>query len=81
MKNYHFRTVTDQDIPSMALLLMGRQERESKHFPFLKNSSLQKEKVESQLQNLLTNSSALGMGAFLHDQLVGYLVGMIRDLY
>ena len=78
MKNYHFRTVTDQDIPSMALLLMGRQERESKHFPFLKNSSLQKEKVESQLQNLLTNSSALGMGAFLHDQLVGYLVGMIR---
>ena len=78
MKNYQFRTITDQDIPSMAAILMGRQERESQHFPFLKNSFLQLEQVGKQLQNLLTNGNAPGIGAYFHDQLVGYLVGTIK---
>ena len=78
MKDYQFRAITGQDIPSMTRLLMARQERESQLFPFLKNSFLQTGRIAEQLQSLLASGNALGMGVFFHGQLVGYLVGTIR---
>lgn len=78
MTDYRFKAITAQDIPSMAGLLMARQERESKLYPFLQNNLLQKEQLSRQLHGLLTSGNALGMGAFFHGQLVGYLVGTIR---
>ena len=78
MKDYQFRAITGQDIPSMTGLLMARQERESQLFPFLKNSFLQTGRTREQLQSLLASGNALGMGVFFHGQLVGYLVGTIR---
>lgn len=47
MKDYQFRAITGQDIPSMTRLLMARQERESQLFPFLKNSFLQTGRLEN----------------------------------
>lgn len=78
MEGYQFRTITERDIPSMVEILMSRQEREFNSFPFLHNSFLQAEWISRHLQNLLASGSALGMGAFSHGQLVGYLVGTIR---
>ena len=75
MKDYQFRAITGQDIPSMTRLLMARQERESQLFPFLKNSFLQTGRTREQLQNLLASGNALGMGVFFHASSLAILWG------
>ena len=78
MKNFEFRTITPQHIPSMSSLLLERQEQEAGKFPFLKNGYLGLEQITDKLQKLLATGQAIGVGAFAHGELVGYLVGMIR---
>jgi len=78
MKNCEFRPITINDIPVMTDLLIGRQNLESKVFPFLKNSCLNVKYIRDELEELLVNSKVIGIGAFLNDELVGYIMGEIK---
>jgi GNAT superfamily N-acetyltransferase len=77
MNNYEFKTITINDIPGMTDLLIGRQNLESKVFPFLKNSCLNVKYITDKLEKLFVNSKVIGIGAFLNDELVGYIMGEI----
>lgn len=78
MNNYDFRSITINDIPVMTDLLIGRQNLESKVFPFLKNSCLNVKYITDKLEELFVNSKVIGIGAFVNDELVGYIMGEIK---
>jgi ribosomal protein S18 acetylase RimI-like enzyme len=78
MKKYEFRSITFDDIPAMADLLIHRQNLESKVFPFLKNSCLNTKYITDMLEKLFVNSKGIGVGAFINDELVGYIMGEIK---
>lgn len=78
MNNYDFRSITVNDIPVMTDLLIGRQNLESKAFPFLNNSCLNEKYITDTIEKLFNNSKVIGIGAFINDQLVGYIMGEIR---
>jgi L-amino acid N-acyltransferase YncA len=73
-----FRPITIDDIPSMADLLICRQNLESKVFPFLKNSCLNVKYITDMFEKQFANSKAIGIGAFANDELVGYIMGEIK---
>ena len=78
MNNFEFRSIAINDIPVMTDLLIGRQNLESKVFPFLKNSCLHVKYITDTLEKLFVNSKIIGIGAFINDELVGYIMGEIR---
>jgi hypothetical protein len=78
MNNYEFKSITINDIPVMTDLLIGRQNLESKVFPFLKNSCLNVKYITERLEELFNDSKVIGMGAFINDELVGYIMGEIK---
>ncbi|MCM1991403.1 GNAT family N-acetyltransferase [Oceanirhabdus seepicola] len=77
MKKYEFRSITIDDMSAMTNLLMQRQKNESKVFPFLNNSCLNAKYITDMFEELFVNSEVIGMGAFLNDELVGYIMGEI----
>lgn len=77
MKNYDFRQITVTEVPGMTELLLGRQFLESEVFPFLKNSCLNTKFISDSLEKLFADSKSIGVGAFVNNELVGYLIGEI----
>ncbi|ERJ12725.1 GNAT family N-acetyltransferase [Haloplasma contractile] len=77
MNNYEFRSITIDDLPVMAELLIGRQNLETKEYPFLNNSCLNVNYVMGTLEKLIVNIKVIGIGAFVNDELVGYIMGEI----
>lgn len=78
MNSFDYRSITVNDIPAMTDLLIGRQNLESRVFPFLKNSCLNEKYIREKLEKMLGNSKVIGIGAFCDDELVGYIIGDIR---
>lgn len=78
MTRSKFRAITIADIPAMADLLILRQILESGTFPFLQNSCLNTNHGIDVLEKLFINSTVIGTGAFVEDELVGYILGEIR---
>ena len=78
MNNCEFRSITINDIPVMTDLLIDRQNLESKVFPFLKNSCLNVKYITERLEELFNDSKVIGIGAFVNDELVGYIMGEIK---
>jgi hypothetical protein len=78
MNNYEFRSITINDIPGMADLQIARQNLESRVFPFLKNSCLNVKYIRDRLGELFDESKVIGIGAFVKDELAGYIMGDIR---
>ncbi len=72
-----FRAITKADIPAMADLLVSRQRLESGAFPFLQNCCLNTKHATGVLETLFLNSG-IGTGAFVENELVGYIVGGIK---
>jgi ribosomal protein S18 acetylase RimI-like enzyme len=75
--NYEFRLINISDIMQMSDLLISRQNIESEEFPFLMNKCLNAKYISERLHNLF-NNHIIGMGAFLNNELAGYLFGSIR---
>jgi hypothetical protein len=78
MNNCEFRAITINDIPRMTGLLIARQNLESEAFPFLKNSCLNVKYIADKLEKLFINCKIIGMGAFISDELVGYIMGELK---
>ncbi len=78
MKICEFRPIDIGDVPAMVDLLICRQNLESKIFPFLKNSCLNTKHITDLLEKLFINSKVIGIGAFVNDELVGYIIGKIK---
>ncbi len=78
MGKCEFRLITIADVSAMADLLIYRQNFESKVFPFLKNSCLNVKYITDMFEQLFVNSKAIGIGAFVNDELVGYIMGEIK---
>jgi hypothetical protein len=78
MNNCEFRSITINDVPVMTDLLIGRQSLESKVFSFFKNSCLNVKYIMNELEELFVNSKVIGVGAFVNDELVGYIMGEIK---
>lgn len=78
MNKCKFKSITAEDIPAMAELLIERQNLESKAYPFLKNSCLNIKYITDMFEELFVNSKVIGIGAFSNDELVGYLIGEIN---
>ncbi|MBM7614454.1 GNAT family N-acetyltransferase [Alkaliphilus hydrothermalis] len=76
--NYEFRLINIDDIPVMTDLLIDRQNLEAEVFPFLKNSCLNMEYITYRLEKMFANNKIIGVGAFVNDELVGYLMGDIK---
>ena len=77
MNNYEFRSITTNDIPSMSNLLISRQNLEVGVFPLLNNSCLNEKYIKDKLEKLFADGKVIGIGAFVNDELVGYLMGEI----
>lgn len=73
-----FRTITRAEIPSMADLLISRQVLESGTFPFLQNHCRNTKHGMDVFEKLFANSTVVGAGAFVENELVGYIVGVIK---
>ena len=78
MKLYEFRPICYDDVPAMTDLLMCRQNLESNEFPFLRNSCLNTKYIGDLLEKLFMTNKAIGIGAFVNDELVGYIAGKIK---
>lgn len=78
MKICEFRPIDIGDVPAMVDLLICRQNLESKIFPFLKNSCLNTKHITDLLEKSFINSKVIGIGAFVNDELVGYIIGKIK---
>ncbi|WP_346962296.1 GNAT family N-acetyltransferase [Clostridium sp.] len=78
MNKCEFKSITVDDIPAMADLLIERQNLESKVYPFLKNSCLNTKYITDMFEELFVNSKVIGIGAFSNEELVGYLIGEIK---
>jgi GNAT superfamily N-acetyltransferase len=78
MKKFEFRTISIDDIPAMTELLIYRQNLESEVFPFLKNSRLNVKYITDMFEKLFVKSKGIGIGAFIRDELVGYIMGEVK---
>lgn len=78
MKNYNFRVLTVQDIPSMSALSIERQTLEASTYPFLNNSSLNEKHLTERLSELLNKSNETGLGIFKDNELIGYIIGQVK---
>lgn len=78
MRKYEFRSITTDDVPTMTELLIHRQSLEGKVFPFLKNSCLNVKYITDMFGEMFVNSKAIGIGAYVNDELVGYIIGEIK---
>lgn len=78
MNKCNFKSITVDDIPAMADLLLERQNLESEIYPFLKNSCLNIKYITDMFEDLFLNSKVIGIGAFYNGELVGYIIGEIK---
>jgi ribosomal protein S18 acetylase RimI-like enzyme len=78
MSKYEFRSITFDDIPAMADLLMNRQDLEIKVFPLLRNNCLNTKFIIDSLEKLFADSKVIGIGAFDNGKLAGYIMGEIK---
>lgn len=78
MKKCEFRSIAIKDIPTMNELLISRQNFECQPFPFLKNSCLNAKFITDILVELFVVSKGIGIGAFVNDELVGYIMGELK---
>ncbi|EQB86172.1 GNAT superfamily N-acetyltransferase [Clostridium punense] len=78
MNKCKFKSITVDDIPAMADLLIERQNFESKLYSFLKNSCLNIKYITDMFEDLFVNSKVIGIGAFSNGELVGYIIGEIK---
>lgn len=79
MGKYKYKTIDVNDVPTMAELLENRQSLEGEVYPFLNNSCLNAEHITNMLENLFAHNTIKGIGAFIKDDLVGYLIGVIKN--
>ncbi|KPU43161.1 acetyltransferase (GNAT) family protein [Oxobacter pfennigii] len=73
-----FRAITTADIPAMTNLLISRQILESDTFPFLQNRCLNTKYGMDALEKLFMSSTVTGAGAFVENELAGYIMGEIK---
>lgn len=73
-----FRAITIADVPAMADLLISRQILESDTFPFLQNCCLNTKYCMDLLEKLFMDGTVIGTGAFVEDELIGYIMGTIK---
>lgn len=78
MGTWEFRAITVDDIPAIASLLIDRQNTEIRVYPSLKNICLNTRYITDTIVELFHNSKVIGMGAFSHEELVGYIIGEIE---
>lgn len=77
MNKFEFRSIGINDIPAMTDLLIGRQNIESKVFPFLKNKCLNERFIKNSFEKIFKNRRIIGIGAFRNNEMAGYLMGGI----
>lgn len=73
-----FRAVIRADIPAMSDLLISRQILESDTFPFFQTRCLSIKYAADALEKLFANSIVTGVGAFVENKLVGYILGGVK---
>src|SRR6056297_1102374 len=78
MCNIEYRLITTNDIPLMTDLLLERQKFECEVFSFLNNSCLNKEYIAKRLEDLFVKSKAIGVGAYINDEMVGYILSEMK---
>ncbi|GLC89275.1 GNAT family N-acetyltransferase [Lysinibacillus piscis] len=78
MTTYNFKPISVDDIPVMTDLLLHRQHSEGEVFPFLKNSHLHTAYITELFEKLLTTKKIIGMGAWMNNELVGYIIGEVK---
>lgn len=78
MGKCEFKTISMNDIPAMAKLLINRQSFEGEVYPFLNNNYLNTEHITNMLENLFVHNNVNGVGAFIKDDLVGYIIRSLR---
>lgn len=78
MNKYEYRSITINDIPAMADLLLNRQKLESKVFPMLNNSCLNTKYITDFLEKFFAKRKVIGIGAFDNSKLAGYIMGEIK---
>lgn len=74
-----FKHISRKDLPQMTKLLMERQNIEKNFVASLSNSCLNKDYISKTLEKLLDTNKVVGVGAFVDDELLGYLFGEIID--
>jgi len=79
MIKFIYRAISIDDIPAMAELLLSRQSLESGIFPFLQNFCLNTKCIMNVLEKLFKSGTVIGTGAFAENELVGYIIGMVKD--
>lgn len=75
---FKFKEITTKDIPAMLNLLHYRQSNEIKHYKCLNIDADNKVFLRNVLIDLL-NEESIGIGAFIQDELVGYIVGEVKN--
>jgi GNAT superfamily N-acetyltransferase len=73
MKSYVFKKLEIYHIPKIGQLLYDRQIEEMKHYPFLDNDLCNLQSIQSNLVITFRNEKLMGMGAFIGEEMVGYL--------
>lgn len=72
-----YRSLTINDVNQMSKLLIKRQVDETFKYTFLRTTDLSETNVIKRLTKIFTSNQVIGIGAFLGDQLIGYLFGII----
>jgi GNAT superfamily N-acetyltransferase len=78
MKHFEFLNLNKTYIPSMVQLLQSRQLKELETHPYLETEKIQVSFLTTLLEKAFTEYNIVGMGAFLEDELVGYLFAQIK---
>jgi GNAT superfamily N-acetyltransferase len=78
MKHIEFLPLGKSHITSMAQLLETRQLKELETHPYLETEKIQVSFITTLLEKTFTEHNIVGMGAFLEDELVGYLFAQIK---
>lgn len=78
MKHIEFISLDKTNITSMVQLLQSRQLKELETHPYLKTEKIQVSFITALLEKTFTEHNIVGMGAFLGDELVGYLFAQIK---
>jgi ribosomal protein S18 acetylase RimI-like enzyme len=79
MNHYVFKTLEIYHIPKIAQLLYDRQMVEINHYPFLDNDLCNLQSIQSNLVITFRNEKLMGIGAFIGDEMVGYLFATIES--
>lgn len=78
MKNIDFKLIVSSNISDLADLLYKRQKNEIEIFPFLNNSLQNKQNISEKITNILNKRKTIGIGAYINEELVGYILGEVK---